>query len=152
MIRFKHPIFDEIEENCKTYKRKDFDEEIQATFELLFQSNKMHQKDNHFGMFSFPCDSAGNVELLSSEGRKNFELACHHAELGDYEIECRPFIRRYFLCECGSGLTPEKEYDARGIYLCQACSKCRARKMRGYRREVLTNPAYDCDESIDADF
>lgn len=28
-------------------------------------------------------------------------------------------------CDCGSGLESEPEYDARDIYLCRACSKCR---------------------------
>ncbi len=41
------------------------------------------------------------------------------------------------------------EYDARGIPLCRVCSKCRAEKLKGYRREVLTNSQYEADEQIE---
>ena len=40
------------------------------------------------------------------------------------------------------------EYDARGIYLAFVCDKCRQAKLAKYRPEVLTNPAYECDEPI----
>ena len=52
-------------------------------------------------------------------------------------------------CMCGSGKYKEAQYDARGIYLCSTCEDCHARKMRGYRPEVLTNPNYECDEPIE---
>lgn len=54
-------------------------------------------------------------------------------------------------CPCGSGLMSYWRNDARGIPLCRTCSKCHREKMRGYRREVLTNPNCECDEPIDAD-
>ena len=41
------------------------------------------------------------------------------------------------------------EYDARGIYLARVCGKCKSAKLAGFRREVLTNPAYECDEPIE---
>ncbi len=54
-------------------------------------------------------------------------------------------------CMCGSGKFKEAQYDARGIYLCSTCEDCHARKMRGYRPEVLTNPNYECDEQVEPD-
>jgi hypothetical protein len=52
-------------------------------------------------------------------------------------------------CRCGSGLPREACYDARGIFLCYACPKCRTRMLSGYRPDVLTDPNYPCDEPID---
>lgn len=52
-------------------------------------------------------------------------------------------------CICESGLPFERIYDARGIYLCQVCDKCKEKKLRSYRPEVLNDSNYDCDESID---
>lgn len=49
-------------------------------------------------------------------------------------------------CPCGSGKFPNANYDARGIFLCYSCAKCHREKMRGYRREVLTNPNYEADD------
>jgi hypothetical protein len=54
-------------------------------------------------------------------------------------------------CDCGSGLLPDMEYDARGIYLCRACPKCRRDKLSKYRADVLTNPNYETDEPIEPD-
>jgi hypothetical protein len=41
--------------------------------------------------------------------------------------------------------------DARGIEIARVCDRCEDEKMRGYRREVLTDPNYDADEPIEAD-
>lgn len=49
-------------------------------------------------------------------------------------------------CDCGSGQYPEAEYDARGIFLCYVCDKCRARKLGSYRPEVLTDSQYEADD------
>lgn len=49
-------------------------------------------------------------------------------------------------CPCGSGWHRQAEYDARGIFLCFVCTKCRSRKLRGYRPEVLTDPNYEADD------
>lgn len=54
-----------------------------------------------------------------------------------------------YICQCGSGLIKEAEYDARGIYLCSACPKCKKEQLSHYRADVLTNPNYECDEQID---
>ena len=45
----------------------------------------------------------------------------------------------------------ERQFDARGIYLCATCNKCHARKMKGFRSEVLTNPQYEHNEQIEED-
>lgn len=52
-------------------------------------------------------------------------------------------------CRCGSYLPREPQYDARGIFLCYACPKCKPEKLSGYRPEVLTDPNYEADEDIE---
>lgn len=52
-------------------------------------------------------------------------------------------------CPCGSGEPSWWEHDARGIPLARVCSTCRARKLRSYRPEVLTDSQYECDEPIE---
>jgi hypothetical protein len=52
-------------------------------------------------------------------------------------------------CPCGSGEFPNAEVDARGIFLCYACDRCRADKLRRYRPDVLTDPDYWHDEPIE---
>ena len=44
------------------------------------------------------------------------------------------------------------EYDARGIYLCRVCEKCRDAKLSKYRPDVLTDSNYWHDEPIDYDY
>jgi len=43
------------------------------------------------------------------------------------------------------------QYDARGIFLTYTCPACHAKKMAGYRQDVLTDPNYWADEPIDED-
>ena len=55
-------------------------------------------------------------------------------------------------CEGGVHKDPEWtwwEYDARGIELCKVCSFCRSEKLAQFRREVLTDSNYECDEEIE---
>jgi hypothetical protein len=52
-------------------------------------------------------------------------------------------------CPCGSGAEAFAEYDARGIFLCFACGRCRKHKLAGYRSEVLTDSQYEADEEIE---
>jgi hypothetical protein len=54
-------------------------------------------------------------------------------------------------CPCGSKLPSEWQYDARGIELCRTCRKCHAKKMAGYRQDVLTDSNYWCDEPVESD-
>lgn len=54
-------------------------------------------------------------------------------------------------CLCGSGMDRRAEYDARGIFLCYTCPKCRKAKLAGYRPDVLTDANYWADEDIDGD-
>ena len=54
-------------------------------------------------------------------------------------------------CPCGSGLPSQWAYDARGIPLARTCPKCHTLKMDGYREDVLRNPNYEADETIDED-
>jgi hypothetical protein len=41
--------------------------------------------------------------------------------------------------------------DARGIFCCYVCDKCKAAKMTKYRPEIFTDPNYWHDEPIDID-
>jgi hypothetical protein len=52
-------------------------------------------------------------------------------------------------CNCGSGLSSHWEYDARGIPLAKVCSNCKAEKLSKFRREVLVDSNYECDEPIE---
>lgn len=52
-------------------------------------------------------------------------------------------------CPCGSGKPSVWQHDARGIELCRTCPDCHERRMKGYRKDVLTNRNYWADESID---
>lgn len=54
-------------------------------------------------------------------------------------------------CDCGSGLDSHWENDARGIPLARVCPKCRAKKLSGFRPEVLTDSQYEVDEEIEPD-
>jgi hypothetical protein len=53
---------------------------------------------------------------------------------------------RLQVCPCGSGSWPTARHDARGIFLCYVCERCEAKKMAGYRPEVLTNSNYEADD------
>ncbi len=59
------------------------------------------------------------------------------------------FERRRWLCNCGSGLPKESQYDARGIFLTYTCDKCEQKKLSGYRPDVLTDRNYWADEPIE---
>jgi hypothetical protein len=50
-------------------------------------------------------------------------------------------------CTCGSGLPPESQFDGYNIFLCYTCSKCYAKKMKGYRSDI--HERYECDEPIE---
>jgi hypothetical protein len=52
-------------------------------------------------------------------------------------------------CLCGSGLTPQKQYDGYGLFLCRTCRSCHARQMSRYRRDIREQ--YECDEPIYGD-
>lgn len=52
-------------------------------------------------------------------------------------------------CFCGSGEYQEAEYDARGILLTYARSKCRKERLSHFRPEVLSDPNYEADEPIE---
>ena len=54
-------------------------------------------------------------------------------------------------CTCGSGLRRQPQYDARGIFLTYTCQQCHQSRMSRYRRDVLRDPNYLCDEPIEED-
>lgn len=60
---------------------------------------------------------------------------------------------RYHVCTEDPEVTEYwGEYDARGIYLCRVCDKCRDAKLSKYRPDVLTDSNYWADEPIDYDY
>jgi hypothetical protein len=57
------------------------------------------------------------------------------------------------LCNCGSGLESEVQYDGRGIYLTRTCKKCHKEVMKRYRPEILEHYTQaDVDEPIEEDY
>ena len=62
-------------------------------------------------------------------------------------------MSRNFLpeCPCGSEEFAQMEFDARGIELGFMCDKCRKEKLSHFRRDVLEDPNYECDEDIEED-
>ncbi len=59
---------------------------------------------------------------------------------------------RIQVCMCGSMKDSWWEHDARGIPLCRVCDDCVTEKLKGYRKDVLNDPNYDCDEQIEEDY
>lgn len=55
-------------------------------------------------------------------------------------------------CGCGSGEDSYWEYDAKGIPLARVCSKCKEKQLKVYRKEVLEDSNYECDEPIDPEY
>lgn len=49
-------------------------------------------------------------------------------------------------CDCGSGLPRRANHDTRGYFLTFSCDKCRKRKLRRFRPEVLTDSQYEADD------
>lgn len=54
-------------------------------------------------------------------------------------------------CPCGSGEPSRWVNDARGIPLGRVCRKCSSQKLSRFRREVLTDANYECDEPVEDD-
>jgi hypothetical protein len=93
----------------------------------------------------FPRDATAR-EIV--DGLKALRDKHQPTQLKGEELMSRNYLAQ---CHCGSGEAAFAEYDARGIFLCYCCDKCREDKLAGYRPEVLTDPDYECDEQIDPD-
>jgi hypothetical protein len=52
-------------------------------------------------------------------------------------------------CRCGSGQIETPQYDGHGIFLCYVCPRCRARRMAGYRPDIMER--YWPEEAIEED-
>lgn len=57
------------------------------------------------------------------------------------------YMARPTECDCGSGKAPFAVMDGYAIFLCYACIKCHATKMRGYRSDIMER--YECEEAIE---
>ena len=55
------------------------------------------------------------------------------------------------ICNCGSRKESWDIYDARGIFLTRVCENCEETKMKSYRKDVLEDPDYECNEEIEED-
>lgn len=54
------------------------------------------------------------------------------------------------ICNCGSGLHKEAQYDGRGIFLCYTCDKCHEKQMSRYNPTILSYYTQaDVDEQIE---
>ena len=53
-------------------------------------------------------------------------------------------------CNCGSGEIREAIHDGHGIFLCYACDKCKAEKLKHFRPDIMES--YDTDEQIEEDY
>lgn len=124
--------------------------ETTITYRRVF---RWRGEGQHGGGFGFECDEHGvPLDLATNPcGADSFRKCTD----GTYDVEdlgVEKDVRTVNLCTCGSGLWPERVYDARGIYVCKCCEKCRAEKMRGFRPEIFTDPGYDTyGERVDED-
>jgi len=53
-------------------------------------------------------------------------------------------------CPCGSGEYPDMLHDGYGIFLCYACPKCKRKKLKGFRPDIMER--YPTDEQIEDDY
>jgi len=120
--------------------------EIITTYERFFESRKTRGAG-----YSFPCDASGNVEINSMQPNaiENYNMCLTRTDYVDRGVQT--YTHEYRLCPCGSGEYPADLYDARGIYCCKVCDKCREEKMARYRPEIFEDSDYEADEPIEPD-
>ncbi len=110
-----------------------------------------HVNEFYAGVFDLKfVEVCGNCREEGELHEDNRCEVCHQVDrdIEAYQLEQEEINR----CQCGSGEQAQWEYDARGIELCKACSKCRKKKLSGYRREILTGyDQSDVDEPIEPD-
>lgn len=58
-------------------------------------------------------------------------------------------IGPYYTCQCGSGEPSWWQLDAKGIPLVRVCNKCKERRLKQYRPEVIYDPNYSHEEPMD---
>lgn len=140
-----HFVWDDITENCRTHV-------VEDEFSKQITTFKLHISEADGSGGAFPCDSAGNVffDEMTEVGQQHY-LDRVSRESEHASIEVVPTCRVFKKCNCGSGLEPDHHYDARGIFLCRACPKCRKERLGRYRRDVLTNSNYLADEAIESE-
>ena len=99
-------------------------------------------RDDPSAGFAFDVDERGNYTSKNPCADANYQK-CIDGTYDVFDLGVKTNVRTVRLCSCGSGLWPEAVYDARGIYVCKACPKCKKEKTRGYRPEIFTDPGYD---------
>lgn len=99
----------------------------------------------------FACMECGHKFRTTKAAERAIMDGCPECGGTDIDLDTDTPSRVFRPCTCGSGLASEEVLDARGIYVCRVCDKCREVKLRGYRPEVLTDPNYLADEPIEED-
>lgn len=118
--------------------------EIETTYFLTFT------RPNGSG-YCFDCDENGVVDegSLKPAGLENYRKCVDGTYDVKREVEKREL--RFRLCSCGSGKRTEDIFDARGIFVARVCGECKEKSLKGYRREIFTDPNYEHDEPISED-
>jgi hypothetical protein len=118
---------------------------ITVTYDLVYSF-----KDDPGAGYSFPCTKDGKILIgkMSPEAKKSLEYVQKNLD------KFNPPVKNLYtssdkLCDCGSGLSSEPQYDARGIFLTNTCPKCKKEKLSKYRSDVLTDSGYYADEPIE---
>lgn len=132
-----------------TTKRIEDNVLIETVYHRRFQWNDPKRGTGGFG---FDCDEHGNVDIneLMDVAKENYRKCL----AGEYDVKDCGVVKSEYrnrLCNCGSELVPETIYDARGIYVTKCCEKCKAERLKGYRKDIFTDSEYECDEPIDAE-
>lgn len=88
--------------------------------------------------YAFSCDAAGQLDADSTpELLENYRYVLAHPELyRDRGVQQYDW-RWGRLCDCDSGQSARKLFDAQGIYLCSVCDSCEASVRSGYNPWVF---------------
>jgi len=97
------------------------------------------------------CLECGRKFRTVNAAEKAANEGCPDCGGVDVDLDDTQSVQPFRPCSCGAGLESEEVCDARGIYICRVCDKCRDVKLRGFRPEVLTDSNYEADEPIEED-
>ncbi len=97
------------------------------------------------------CLECGRKYQSAKSAERAANYGCPRCGGVDIDVDVEIPATVFRPCSCGSGLASEEVLDARSIYICRVCDKCREDKLRGFRPEVLSDPNYECDEPIEED-
>jgi len=93
---------------------------------------KFYEREGRYGSgYSFPCNPSGNLTMRPSK-----EIL-DEIRIGNFKKPVITKEGKFYIsgCECGSGLMPEMEYDARGIEIGNMCNRCKKDRLSRFRRK-----------------